>query len=143
MSAASIRDLSESLHEIRNVSVVPGSIDDEGCRCGVENGVAALDGSFVCLIISLEWLDELCLCSNSYDDFEVVKEKWGGLLEKSFFNLVVACESKVNLPPVEVNVLYAVFLLHLSPVAPTSEALDKMVWEIALWNSECKVFLGH
>ena len=54
MSAASIRDLSESLHEIRNVSVVPGSIDDKGCRCGVENGVAALDGSFVCLIISLE-----------------------------------------------------------------------------------------
>lgn len=124
MSAASIRDFSESLHEIRNVSVVPRAIDDEGSRCGVEDRVAALDCSFIGAIIGLKWLNELSLGGDSCNYFEVVKDKRGGLLEKSFFNSVVACESKVDLPPIEVHVLYAVFLLHLSPVAPASEALN-------------------
>lgn len=124
LSAASIRDFFESLHEIRDVSAVPRAIDDEGCRCSVEQRVAALDSILVCVIIGLEWSYELSLGCDSSNDLEVVEDKGPGIFEKSFINPVIACKSKVYLPPVEIHVLYAVFLRQLSPVAPTFEALN-------------------
>lgn len=112
MSTTSIRDFLESLHKIRHVFVVPSAINYVSRRCCVKYRIAALDRILICKIVTLERSYQLSFSCYSCDYFKMVENKWLRVFIKSLINSIVACKSKVSLPPIQIHLLYALILRH-------------------------------